>query len=59
MIKKTYNFSVTANSEAECLQKMQSATTIVSKLSHADLLLLAKAINEKPGLIDMARPFLT
>ena len=58
-MEKTYNFKITAADDKQCLEKMQAANDLVKNLKHADLLLLAKAVKTKPGLIDQARPFLS
>jgi len=57
MAQKTVNFTVTADTDQKCNEKLQAAADIIKALSHEDLLFLAKTAKSKPDFVAKAKPF--
>lgn len=58
MAKKTVNFTVTAASDEKCFEALKALETLVTKLPHDDLLLLADTASKKPNFVSKAKQYL-
>lgn len=57
MVTKTVNFTVTAATDAKCLEALHAAQAIIKALPHEDLLYLADLAKKKPNFVQAAKPY--
>ncbi len=57
MASKTVNFTVTADTDAKCTEKLTAAKVIIELLPHDDLLYLADLVKKKPNFVKKAKPY--
>lgn len=56
--KFSYTVSLEADSEADAVQKMKAATSLMKNLSTRELARLAEVVEKEPGKVKLAKNFL-
>jgi hypothetical protein len=56
--KYNYNVALEAETEAEAIQKMKAATSLIKHLSTRELTRLAEVVEKEPGKVKVAKSFL-
>ncbi|OFY84126.1 MAG: hypothetical protein A3F72_19805 [Bacteroidetes bacterium RIFCSPLOWO2_12_FULL_35_15] len=57
MATKTVTFTVTADTDLKCTEKLQAASDIIKSLPHDDLIYLAGLAKKKPNFVQKAKPY--
>lgn len=57
MATKTVNFTVTADTDQKCTEKLVAAQDILKAIPHDDLIFLASLAKKKPNFVQAAKPY--
>lgn len=57
MATKTVKFTVTADTDEKCTEKLIAAQDILKALPHDDLIYLADLAKKKPNFVKAAKPY--